>query len=178
MIGHSTLWFLLINFLFSHSHFGASVDAETLQCLPLFLMPLHPLYHLPSLLFLKRLLFNSLWMRWWHSLCGRLSFSSSSSSSFMDNASSLSTLAFHTRILLHHHHPHHLCSLLCLYLDPPTFHLLLYVLLFSIIWMFVMLLDYVFVLDNMDLFWLFVMLFLYALDILELMCLYWAFDDW
>ena len=34
-------------------------------------------------------------------------------------------------IHLHHHHPHHLYSLLCLYLDTPTFHLLFYVLLFS-----------------------------------------------
>ena len=44
--------------------------------------------------------------------------------------------------------------------------------------MVVILLDYVFVLDDMDLFWLIVMLFSYDLDIFELICLYWVFDDW
>ena len=169
MIGHLILWFQPISYPFSHSHFGGSVDAEILPWL----------LHLNSLLPLKMLLFSSLWMRCGHSRYGRLSFSSSSS--FMDNAFSLSTSAFHIRIHLHHHHPHHLHSLLCLYLDTPTFHLLHYVLLFSTIWMVIMLLDYVFVLDYMDLFWLFVMDymdFLMLMDIFELMCLYCDFDDW
>ena len=122
---------------------------------------------------------SSLWMRCEHSLCGKLSFSSSSS--FMDSTFIFSTLAFHICILLYHHHPHHLSSHLCLYLDTLTYYLLLYVLLFSTIWMVIMLLDYVFVLDDMDLFWLFVMDymdFLMLMDIFELMCLYWDFDDW
>ena len=157
MINRLMLWFQPISYLCFRFHFGVSVDIVILQCLPLLLQSLHLLCHLPSLLFLKRLLFNSLWMRWRHSLCGRLSFSSSSSNgSFMDNASSLSTSAFHTRIHLHHHHPHHLSSLLCLYLDTPIFHLLHYVPLFSIAWMVVIILDYVFALDDMELFWLFV----------------------
>ena len=92
----------------------------------------------------------SLWMRCGHSLCGRLSFSSSNNS-FMDNAFSLSISAFQIRIHLHHLYPHHLSSL-CLYLDTPTFHLLHYVLLFLTLWMVIFLLDYVFVLDDMDLF--------------------------
>ena len=131
--------------VFSLSFWGQRRRCDP-QCLPLLLQPLHLLCHLPSLLFLKRLLFSSLWMRCEHS----------SSVSFMDSASSLSTLAFHICIHLHHHHPHHLSSLLCFYLDTPKFHLLHYVLLFSITWMVVMILDYVFVLDNMDFFWLFV----------------------
>ena len=87
----------------------------------------------------------------------------------MDNAFSLSTLAFHIRIHFHHH----LHSLLCLYLDTPTFHFLHYVLLFSTIWMFIMLLDYVFVLDDMDCF----DCLLWIMDIFELMFLYCDFDD-
>ena len=70
-----------------------------------------------------------------------------------------------------------LTILLCLYLNTPTVHLLLYVLLFFIIWMFVMILDYVFDLDDMYLLWLIIMFFLYVLVVFELMCLYWDFDD-
>ena len=178
MTGHLMLWFQPISYPFSHSHFEGSVDAEILPWLLQLLVPVHPLHLFHSLLPLKKSLFSSLWMRCGHSLCGRLSFSSSS---FMDNVSFFSTLAFHICILLYHHHPHHLSSLLCLYLDTPTYHLLLYVLLFSTIWMVIMLLDYVFVLDDMDLFWLFVMDymdFLMLMDIFELMCLYCDFDDW
>ena len=130
MIGHLMLWFQPISYPFSHSHFGGSVDAEILPWLLQLLVPLHPFHHLHSLLPLKRLLFSSLWMRYGYSLCGRLSFSSSSSSSFMVSVSFFSTSVFHIHIHLHHHHPHHLSSLLCLYLDTPTFHLLFYVLLF------------------------------------------------
>ena len=179
MIGHLMMWFQPISYLFSHSHFEASVDAEILLWLLQLLVSLHPPHHLHSLLSLKRLLFSSSWMKCGHSLCGRLSFNSSSS--FMDSASFLSTSAFHICIHLHHHHSHHLSSLLCLYLDTPTYYLLLYVLLFLTIWMVIMLLDYVFVLDDMDLFWLFVMDymdFLMLMDIFELMCLYCDFDDW
>ena len=122
MIDHLMLWFQPISYLFFDFHFRVNVDVELLQYLPRLLQPLHLLYHIPSILLLKKLLFSSLWMRWGHSLCGRLSFTSSSSSLFMDNASSLSTSAFHICIHLHHHHPHHLSSLLCLYLDTPTFH--------------------------------------------------------
>ena len=136
-------------------------------------MSLHLPYHLHSLLPLKRLLFSSLLMRCGHSLCGRQSFSCSSNSSFMDNASFLSTLAFHICILLHHHHPHHLSSLLCLYLDTPTYHLLLYVLLFLTIWMVIMLLDYVF----FFMIWICFDCLLWIMDIFELMFLYCDFDD-
>ena len=128
MINHSTLWFLLINFLISYYHFWASVDAETLQWLPLFLMALHLLHHLQSLQPLKMLLFSNLWMRWEPFPCGRLTLSStyfhstsafhnSISSSFMDSDSSLSISVLHICIYLHHH----LSNLLCLYLNTPTF---------------------------------------------------------
>ena len=178
MIGHLMLWFLPTSYPFSHSHFRGNIDAEILPWLLQLLVLLHPLHHFHSLLPLKRLLFSSLWIRWGHSLCDKLSFSSSS---FMDNASSLSNSAFHILIFLHHHHPHHLSSLLYLYLDTSTYHLLHYVLLFSTIWMVIMLLDYVFFWDDIDLFWLFIMDymdFLILVDIFELMCLYWDFDDW
>ena len=135
MIGHLMLWFQPISYLFSHSHFEGSIDAEILPWLLQLLVPLHPLHHFHNLLPLKRSLFSSLWMRCEHSLCCRLSFSSSSNNLFMDSTSSLGTSTFHIRFHLHHLHPHHLSSFLCLYLDTPTFHLPHYVLLFLSLWM-------------------------------------------
>ena len=165
------MWFLPINFLIFCFLFGVSVGVRTLQCLHMILMPLHLLYHLQSLLPLKRLLFSSLWMRWGHFLCSRPTFSStfsrspgvshsSISISFMDNASSLSTLAFHICFHLYHHHHHHLISFFffMFVLDTPTFTALcsfiFYFGLCRCLWMFVMILDYVFVLDYVDLIWL------------------------
>ena len=63
MIDHLMLWFQPINYLFFRFPFGVSVDVEILLCLPLLLQPLHLLCNLPSLQLMKRLLFNSLWMR-------------------------------------------------------------------------------------------------------------------
>ena len=160
MISDLMLWFQLISFQFSHSHFEDSVDAGFLPRMLQHLVHLPPLHHLRILLPLKRSLFSRLWMKCGHSLCGRLSFTTSSSSLFMDSASSLSTSAFHIRIHLHHHHPHHLSSLLCLYLDTPTFHYD-FGLCICFEWHGFVLIVWYFM-DNM--------LFPYALDIFGLMC--------
>ena len=124
MIGHLMLWFQPINFQFSHSHFEGSVDAEILTRSLQLIVPLHQPHHLHIPLPLKRSLFSSWWMKCGPSLCGRLSFSSSSSSSFMVSDFFFSTSAFHIRFRHHHLHPHHLSSILYLYLDTPTSHLL------------------------------------------------------
>ena len=122
-----------------------------------------PLHHFLDLLPLEMLLFSSLWMRWGHSLCGRLSFSSSSNNLFMDSASSSSTSAFHIRFHLLHLHPHHLSSISCLYLDTPTFHLLHCVFFYFRLYGWLLCFSvYVFVLDDMDLLWLFM------LDVMDL----------
>ncbi|KAH9657669.1 CCHC-type domain-containing protein [Citrus sinensis] len=113
---------------------GASASASS---------PLHP----PT--FKERSLFSSLWLKCGHSLCSRLSFSSSSSNLFMVSNSSLSTSAFHIRF---HLHPHHLSSFLCLYLDTPTFHLLHCVFFYFRLYGWLLCFSvYVFVLDDMDL---------------------------